>query len=75
MGKGSHFEVEDYDAVESGMLLVLLTFWPFGGIDSLLLLQNKSELSWEVGSYRGEVGQMVVKQRGSELGSLLHYRW
>jgi hypothetical protein len=47
MGKGSDCEVEVYDAVQFGMLLVLLMFWLFGGTDSLLL-QNKSELSWEV---------------------------
>ena len=29
MGEGSDCEVEDYDAVQSGMLLVLLTFWFF----------------------------------------------
>ena len=56
MGEGSDCEVEDYDAVQSGMLLVLLTFWFFffGGTEGLLL-QNKSELRWEVGGYTGEV--------------------
>ena len=47
MGKVSDCEVEDYDAVQFGILLVKLMFWLFGETDSLFL-QNKSELSWEV---------------------------
>jgi hypothetical protein len=56
MGKGSDCEVEDYDSVQFGILLVLLTFWLFGETDSLLL-RNKSELSWEVGESGGKWGQ------------------
>jgi hypothetical protein len=56
MGELSDGKVQDYDAVKSGRLLDMLTFWFFGG-KYCLLLQNMSELSWEIKGFTGEVGE------------------